>query len=354
LQRRFEAADVLLAALDDAEAEVRYQAFVALGLLDSKLSEAQREALSARAAALVVDPHPGVQLEARMRVESGVQELLQEASQALLGAQLAEAESLFQAALTRAPGSKRAQYRLARFLYDNGQSQRGLDLLRRHGMLLDVPRLPSSPLVDGRIEGDTAWEAAARTDSFYLYSHRHAVALPATQPTRLYAGYTPEALYLAVWSHDDHPDSLVAKVVPGQEGNQVGIPLDQSIWQDDVVELFLDADFDHRAYAHVGINSAGAASPEWIAGPRSPATSLESWADNQWRPRSRLGTHVGADYWSLECALEYEPGRLPRPRPGDVWGFNAVRTFRGQEYNQWTRTYSGGHSPDDFGVLLFH
>ena len=353
MHRRLEGLDALMAALDDEDGDVRHQALLALGMLSDKLTSEQREVLGTRARDLVGDPHPGVQMEARIRVESAVADVLQEAAKAVLSAQVVEAESLFCAALSRAPTSKRAQYRLARFYYDNGDRDRGLDLLRHHGMLLDVPRLPTAPHIDGHLDED-AWAGAARSDSFYVYSHQHAVALPASRPTRLHLGYTGDALYIGVWSFDEHPDSLVAKVEPSQAGDQIGISLQQSIWTDDVVELFLDADFDHRDYAHIGINSVGAASPEWIAGPLREARSAWDWADNEWRPRSQLATHVGADYWAIEYSLGFDEQRLPAPRPGDVWGFNAVRTFRGQEYNQWTRTYSGGHSPDDFGVLLFH
>ena len=49
----------------------------------------------------------------------------------MLKAQVAAAESLSATALTRAPRSKRAQYRTARFHYDNGDRQKGLQLLRQ-------------------------------------------------------------------------------------------------------------------------------------------------------------------------------------------------------------------------------
>jgi len=355
MHRRLEAVDALVAATSDTAAQVRHQALLALGAMDDKLTPEQAEAVTARAAALVGDAHPGVQTEARIRVESGVGDLLQEAASAGLSAQTAEAESLLSMALSRAPTSKRAQYRLGRFYYDNDHRDKGLALLRQQGMLLDVHRLRQRPVVDGRLEEDEAWSGAARSDSFYVYSHRHAVALPASRPTRLYLGYTDQALYVGLWAYDEHPDSLVAVTQPGAEGNQVGRALSGSIWRDDVVELFLDADFDHQAYAHIGINSLGAVSPEWIAGPlREAGGDIDSWADGEWRPKARLGVHVGDDHWSIEYAIDFEPLCLPRPATGTVWGFNAVRTYRGQEYNQWTRTYGGGHSPDDFGILLFH
>lgn len=354
MHRRLEAFDALVSALDDGEGEVRHQALLALGGMDDKLTPAQRETIGERARSMVTDPHPGVQTEARIRIESAVADVLQEAAKLALAAQTTEAESLYSSALSRAPTSKRAQYRLARFYYDNGERDKGLDLLRQHGMLLDVPRLRQLPVVDGRMDADEAWSGAACSESFYIYSHQHAVALPASRPTRLCVGYTDETLYVGVWSYDEHPDSLVANTQPGAEGVQVGRALSGSIWVDDVVELFMDADFDHREYAHIGINSLGAVSPEWISGPMMEAASMENWADGEWRPRASLGAHVGDDHWSIEYAIQFEPKVLTRPEPGSIWGFNAVRTFRGQEYNQWTRTYSGGHSPNDFGLLLFH
>ena len=82
--------------------------------------------------------------------------------------------------------------------------------------------------------------------------------------------------------------------------------------------------------------------------------SREQWEDEEWSAGAPLATHVGADYWSVEYRVPFNDERFPRPRPGSVWGFNMVRVFRGEEYSQWVRTYRGGHSPDDFGVLFFN
>ena len=130
--------------------------------------------------------------------------------------------------------------------------------------------------------------------------------------------------------------------------------LQTQIWTDDIIELFLDADFDHKTYFHTGINSLGAVADEWITGDRRRMRSREGWREVGWSAGARLATHVGADYWSVEYRLPFDDERFPRPRPGSVWGFNMVRVFRGSEYSQWVRTYSGGHSPDDFGVLFFN
>ena len=74
----------------------------------------------------------------------------------------------------------------------------------------------------------------------------------------------------------------------------------------------------------------------------------------RWDAAASAAAFVGPDHWSVEYRLSLGQQDVPRPRPGDLWGLNFVRVFRGTEYSQWVRTYvNGGHSPDDFGVLRF-
>ena len=63
--------------------------------------------------------------------------------------QLAAAESLLHQALDYYPVSKNANFRLGRHYFDNGQQERGLQVLRRNSMLLEVPRLTEAPKIDG-------------------------------------------------------------------------------------------------------------------------------------------------------------------------------------------------------------
>ena len=44
---------------------------------------------------------------------------------------------------------------------------------------------------------------------------------------------------------------------------------------------------------------------------------------------------------------------MPKPEPGTIWGFNLVRNYRGEQFNQWVRTYGSGPLPDQFGMLVF-
>ena len=179
MRRRAEAVEGLLYALADREGEGRHQALLGLGELKGKLSEAQQQALSEFARAAVTDADSGVRLEAMIQVEDYASRWLQEASEATLKAQLAEADSLYAAALAYAPHSKRAQYRLGRHYYDNGEPAKAIRYLREFGMLLDVPRLSTAPDLDGR-----ACVAGSRASRFFLQPVLPAPRCPAQRARR--------------------------------------------------------------------------------------------------------------------------------------------------------------------------
>lgn len=353
--KRAEAIGALLEALEDDSDEVRYQAILALGELEGKLNEAQSEVLRKRARSMVDDDDEGVRLEAQIHVESFVNTWLAEAREQALRAHLSGADSLFHRALAYYPHSKHAAYQQGRFYFDNGQEQKGMEVLRLYGMLLDVPRLRQVPEIDGRLD-EAVWQQAARADSsFRFFWGDNFATPPAEVQSTFYVGYTAEALYIGFRAHDDHPDSLVAKITesdPARDGDLAhGRGTRNAIWSDDCIELFFDANLDHKSYAHFGVNSLGVWEDEWSSGSREgPYNPEERWG---WSGDIRVAAHVGDDFWSLEFRLNFGQEQLPAPQPGAVWGFNLVRNFRGEQYNQWVRTYGSGLQPDQFGMLVF-
>lgn len=359
LHGRAELADALLDALDDGAGPVRHAALLALTGMEGRLAQAQKGRLDAHRDGLLRDPYPAVRLEGLILDERSAGEQLQQAGRAVLEARLADAESLYRQAVREHPYSRRARYRQARFHYDNGDRAQGLALLRAGGMLLDVPRLARAPVIDGRLD-EAVWQTAARADSFYQLSFNHEAALPTQNPATMWVGYDDGSLYVGFRGHDEHPDSLVAKFTDAASAERADTEqggLRTEIWTDDIIEIFLDADFDHRDYAHMGINSCGVRVDEWIKGSQQEifqrGGSGADWNDAAWRADDEVAARVGQDHWSAEYRLRFGGDEFPRPRKGTVWGFNLVRVYRGQEYSQWVRTYAGGHSPDDFGVLLF-
>ena len=83
-----------------------------------------------------------------------VEEWSTAARQAALKGRVAVAESLYHRALAYSPGSKKAKLRLGRFYYYNDQQDRGFQVLRESGCLLDVPHVSEPPELDGRLDDD--------------------------------------------------------------------------------------------------------------------------------------------------------------------------------------------------------
>ena len=337
LHRRVEFLDPLLeAGLTDGDDEVVHQTLIALGLLRSQLDNHQKERLLTTAASLVSRPHKGVRTEARILAEARVAELVDLGRSRVLSAEMAAAESLYQAAVAIVPDNKYANYRLARLRYDRGDHEAGLAMMRTHGMLLDVPRAGAPPHIDGRLD-DESWAGAVHASGFFSYVSQHKAAIPSSVDTDIYLSWDDEALYIGFVGHDDDPAGLRALV----------LDKDEDLWHDDIVEIYMDADLDHQSYVHMGINSLGVLADAWHP------NGLDD-QDEAWDADIDIGVRVGDAEWSLELAVHFDQQRLPRPQSGQVWGFNFVRTYRGSEYSQWVRTFTtGGHSPGDFGFLLF-
>ena len=327
---------LLEAGLEDADGGVVHQSLIALESLQGRMTPEQEERRFAKARELGGHPNVEVAREARILLENRAAGFVDEGRALVLQARTAEAESLYARALELVPGSRYATYRLARMHFDGGRRARGLEMLRGNGMLLDVPRVSGTPVADGRLD-EPLWAAAAAATDFYVFVFAHKAAFASPLSSEIRVARSDEALFIGFTGYDEHPDSLVVNTHDE----------DGEIWWEDVLEIFLDASLDHRSYAHLGINSIGVRSDAWHG------DGLQS-KDKAWDADAEVGAFVSDDAWSLEVILRFgEPG-LPRPRRGDVWGANFVRTHRGAEYSQWVRTFrGGGHAPDEFGFLLF-
>ena len=113
LHRRAEGAAALIQAMrDDEDIEVRYQALLALDSIGDKLTDDQSSQVDTRALDFVADPHVGIRMEAKIRVDKAVAKWMKQGERRELKAEMAAAESLYSHALAYYPGSKRANYRL--------------------------------------------------------------------------------------------------------------------------------------------------------------------------------------------------------------------------------------------------
>ena len=337
LHRRRAFLDPLLeSGLSDPDGDVVHQALIAIDALDDRMGPEQSDGRFRKTAELISHPHPEVAREARIFLADHAGALVDEGRALEIQARVAEAESLYARALEIVPGGRYATYRLARMHFDAGRRDQGLNMLRRNGMLLDVPRVSGTVVADGRLD-EPLWAAAATASDFWVFVFAHKAAFPSRVVSEIRLARSDDALLIGFVGYDESPDSLVVNT--REEDGQ--------IWWEDVLEIFLDASLDHRSYIHMGVNSIGV---------RSDASHTDGLPtkDMTWDADAEVGALVSDDAWSAEVVLRFGGPWLPRPGPGDVWGANFVRSHRGADYSQWVRTFvGGGHAPDEFGFLVF-
>jgi len=141
---------------------------------------------------------------------------------------------------------------------------------------------------------------------------------------------------------------------------------DDHLWEEEVVELFCDADGDEIGYVEIEVNPLNALLDLYVLN-RSPypMRQLFDWDSSG----VRHAVHVEGDphcpdsadrAWHAEIALPWEDfasaPHLP-PHPGDVWRVNLYRIDRyqgRQELYAWSPTLCETfHVPQRFGKLRF-
>ena len=328
----------LFPALQDVDGDVRLQAVLALSQLRQQLSPAQDDTLRLRARQLAADIHEETSLHALYLVGEYVSEWVDEAGRLALRGETATAETLLRDALDYHPESKKARYRLGRHYFDFGEEERGLQVLRENSMLVDVPRFAEAPTIDGRLD-EEAWQRPAAIDTLWVHTFEEEilVTFPARIQSKVYVGYTPDAIYLAAYCVESNPEELVT------DGE-----FSDSYPRLDQVEFVIDGSFDHNTFGSIIVTSAAHIAEGWWT--RTPVTRF----DGSWEPEVEAAAYVGEDFWSAECRIPYGQQGFPRAEPGDIWGFNFVRVWRGHDYNQWVVDFRDGtwHA-DKFGFLLF-
>lgn len=320
---RGEFADAYLQALDDSSAAVRQQSVKALGLIENKLNETQLDRLRQKARLLAQDLDQDVRIEALFVLENYVAKLVEQARQHALKADLHNAQLLFDQALDYAPNSKRANYFLGQFYYENGQMERGLAVWRRHHLLLDVPLVIAVPQIDGKLD-EEIWQQAAVADSFYQWGRDHDAAYLSKIKTTAYMLRSRDALYIGARCYDAHPESLLVATSAN----------DQNKAAQDLVEFFFDPELDYNSHLFFNVNSVGAYTDAFNPGGHPSSRQVE------WNADIEVDAFVGEDFWSVEYKLVLGQSNVPAPASGDIWGLNIQRGYRAQEWSQWVRTYT--------------
>ncbi len=137
---------------------------------------------------------------------------------------------------------------------------------------------------------------------------------------------------------------------------------DQHLWDEEVVEIFLQADPQQTSYIELEVNPLGTMLDIYLLDIRKPL-HYESWNSEKlkWGVQV-IGTvdgKSGDQEWTCEIALPMEDivtaPHLP-PRAGDRWRLNLYRVEKkpAPELLAWSPTFKDDfHLPGMFGELVF-
>jgi hypothetical protein len=200
--------------------------------------------------------------------------------------------------------------------------------------------------VDGRLD-EASWRQAPRIREF---RHIYDPARPLKFPTEAALVWDDRSLYIAFDCTDPEPW--------GRMKNR-----DDRLWEEEVVEVFLDPDGDGRNYAELEVSPNNVVVDLLLPQPRADTNAALRW--NIAGLETAVGRREGG--WIAEIAIPWgslaDAGVSAAPKPGDRWRAGIYRIKRPgggtrkdeDEYAAWslTRADRGFHDPERFGILEF-
>jgi len=207
-----------------------------------------------------------------------------------------------------------------------------------------VARATTPIKVDGKLD-DAAWAKASPVGEFV----NNIDGSHSQYKTEARVLYDDRFLYFSFRCADDNIWSTYKR-------------RDAHLWDEEVVEVFLQADPRHPNYIELEVNPLGTMLDIYLLDKRKPL-HYESWNSEKLRWAVKVDGTVdgkgGDREWTCEIALPLEDAatapHLP-PQPGDRWRMNL---FRGEQKPfpaelAWSPTLQNDfHIPDRFGELVF-
>jgi Carbohydrate-binding family 9 len=214
------------------------------------------------------------------------------------------------------------------------------------------PRLPvyevaraATPIkVDGKLD-DLAWTKTRGVGDFVNNSD----GSPSQYKTEAKVLYDDNFLYFSFRCTDDNIWATLTR-------------RDEHLWEEEVVEVFLQADPHQPSYIELEVNPLGTMLDIYLLDVRKPL-HYESWNSEKLRWGVQVFGTVdgkgGDREWTCEIALPMEDivtaPHLP-PQPGDRWRLNLYRVERLPTPAElaWSPTLKNDfHVPSRFGEIVF-
>jgi len=183
-----------------------------------------------------------------------------------------------------------------------------------------LPRLPSAPNLDGKLD-DQAWRKAAETDAWMINTGQGRAPVQ----SKAWFGVFDGRLFVGVKADEPNMAGVAASVT--KDGGPV--------WNDDCIELFVDNNLDLTTARQLVINSKGV------------VTGLLRGTD--WRPTVERAAGTAPNAWILEFALPLTDLDLT----GTEFGLNICRERRaggGNQLSCWAPTGGGFLQPGKYAL----
>jgi cellulose/xylan binding protein with CBM9 domain len=208
----------------------------------------------------------------------------------------------------------------------------------------EVSRTATPIKVDGKLD-DAVWAKAAHFSDFRL----NLDGAPDPYKTEARALYDDTFLYFSFRCRDDNIWATFKT-------------RDQHLWDEEVVEVFLQADPQQSSYIELEVNPLGTMLDIYLLDIRKPL-HYESWNSQKLKWGVQVfGTVDGKNgdrEWTCEIALPLEDvvtaKNLP-PRAGDRWKLNLYRVEQRPRpaLLAWSPTFKDDfHLPGKFGEIVF-
>ena len=137
---------------------------------------------------------------------------------------------------------------------------------------------------------------------------------------------------------------------------------DEHLWQEEVVEIFIDPDGDEKNYIELEVNPLGAFIDLFVLTPVVPIPYESYNIPAQWAVKVEGTVQNSSDRdrgWNVELSLPLKeavtaPNRPPKD--GDKWRLNLYRIERKpkEQYIAWSPTLKPSfHTPSRFGEVTF-
>ncbi len=304
--------------VSDEDPEIRNNAYIVFtpagwgrtgmdGLYNILTSEQRQKLVTECKRMMTLEKDPHMMHLARSVVGREIEALCIEAIELSQQADLEGAEKRFREALELDSENNQAQVRYVRFLLGTGQREKALKLAKQFGALMEIPELPEAPVIDGD-PTDAAWDAAYKTEKFYLSSSRWA-PMDAKSRNAAYVGHKDGKLYCAILGYEDDLTKLHIK----HQGR------DSSVWNDDSAEIVFDPHITDTDMYQFIINPTG-----------SLFDSQNEDKSVNFKCEYGAKTFNDRGYWSCEFAIDEKELDNAKIRSGEIWALILFRSRIGQ------------------------